>query len=59
MSYGFKSHLKVCNDCDWGIKSFGNYPIITANGVGYRYFMFDMTEEEGIELIKDLELIEL
>ena len=30
----FKSHSKVCNDCDEGIKSFGNFAIINANGDG-------------------------
>ena len=28
---GFKSHSKVCNSCDWGMTSFGNFAIITAN----------------------------
>ena len=56
---GFKSHSKVCNDCDWGIKSFTNFAIITANGVWYRVYMFDMTEEEVIEFIKYFEANEL
>ena len=25
---GFKSDLKICNECDWEIKSFGNFVII-------------------------------
>ena len=41
------------------MKSFGNFAIITANGVGYRFFMFDMTEEDVIEFIKDFEPDEL
>ena len=36
------------------MKSFGNFAVITANNVGYRFFMFDMTEDDGIEFIKDL-----
>ena len=55
---GFKSDSKICNDCYWGIKSFANFAIITANGVGYRFFMFDMTGVV-IEFIKDFEPNEL
>ena len=51
---GFKSDLKICNECDWGIKSFGNFAIITGDRVGYRFFMFDMTEEDVIEFLKIL-----
>ena len=49
---GFKSDSKIYNKCDWGIKSFGNFAIITANDFSYRFFMFDMTEEDVIEFIK-------
>ena len=52
---GFKSHSIVCNDCDYGIKFFENFAVITVNGVGYRYFMFDMTEEDVISLVKNFE----
>ena len=52
---GFKSDLKICNRCDWEIKSFREFPIITANDVGYRFLMFDMTEEDLIEFIKIFE----
>ena len=31
---GFKSDSKICNDCVWGIKSFGNFAIIHLDGVG-------------------------
>ena len=52
-SRGFKYHSKICNDCNWGIKSFK--PIMLVNGVGYRFFMFDMTLEDVIDFIKDFE----
>ena len=52
---GFKSDSKICNKCDWGIKSFGNFAIIHVNDFSYRFFMFDMTEEDVIEFIKDFE----
>ena len=48
-SGGFESHWKICNWCRWGIKSSENFAIITANAVGYRFFMFDMTEEDVIK----------
>ena len=51
----YKSDLKICNTCDWGIKSFGNFAIIHVNDFSYRFFMFDMTEEDAIEFIKDFE----
>ena len=51
----FKFHLKVCNGCDWGIKSFGNFTLITGNGVGYRLFMFEITEEDFIDFVKNIE----
>ena len=50
---GFKSHSKVCNNCYWWIKYFENFAIIT--GVGYRFFMFDMREDDVIEFIKNFE----
>ena len=52
---GFNSDSKICNRCDWGIKSFGNFAIITVNDFTYSFFMFDMTEEDVIEFIKDFE----
>ena len=52
---GFKPDSKIYNKCDWGIKSFGNFAIITANDFSYRFFMFDMTEEDVIEFIKYFE----
>ena len=52
---GFKSHSEICNGCEWGTKPFGNFAIVTANGVSYIFFMFDMTEEDVIEVIKDFE----
>ena len=52
---GFKSDSKVCNDGDWGIKSVGNFAIMYVNGFGYRFLMFDMTKEDVIEFIKDIE----
>ena len=55
---GFKSHSKVCNRCNWRLKSFWSFAIITANGVGYRFFMFDMTEDV-IGFVKDFEPDEL
>ena len=48
-SNGFKSHSKIYN-CDWE-----NFTIINSNGISYRFFMFDMTEEDVIELISDFE----
>ena len=35
---GFKSDLEICNGCDWGIKSLGNFVIILANEIGYNFF---------------------
>ena len=32
---GFKSDSKIYNKCDWGIKSFGHFAIITANDFSY------------------------
>ena len=58
-SNGFKSHSKVCNDCNWGIQAFRNFAVITLNDVGYRFFMFNMTEEYVIENTKDFEYNEL
>ena len=52
---GFKSHSEICNGCEWGTKPFGNFAIVTANGVSYIFFMFDMTEEDVIKVIKDFE----
>ena len=52
---GFNSDSKICNDCVWGIKSFGNFAIIHLDGVGYRFFLFNMTKEDVIEFIKDFE----
>ena len=52
---GFKSDSKICNRCDWGIKSFGNFAIIHVNDFSYRFFMFDMTKEDVNEFIKDFE----
>ena len=49
---GFKSHSKICNTCDWGIKSFGHFAIITVNDFSCRFFMFHMTEEDVIEFIR-------
>ena len=53
---GSKSDPKICNRFDWGIKSFGNFAIIHVNDFSYRCFMFDMTEKDVIEFIKDFEL---
>ena len=52
---GFKSDAKICNIYDWGRKSFGNFAIIHVNDFSYRLFMFDMTEEDVTEFIKDFE----
>ena len=52
---GFKSDSKICDRCDWGIKSFGNFAIIHVNEFRCRFFMFDVTEEDVIEFIKDFE----
>ena len=51
----FKSDSKICDRCDWGIKSFENLLIIHVNYFSYRYFIFDMTEEDVIKFIKDFE----
>ena len=37
------------------ISKIGHFAIITVNDVDYRLFMFDMTEEDVIEFIKDFE----
>ena len=52
---GFKSDSKSSNRCDCRIKYFGNFAVITVNDFSYRFFMFDMTEEDVIEFIKDFE----
>ena len=52
---GFKFDLKICNECNWVINFFGNFAIIYVNGIGYRFFMFDMAEEDVIELIELIE----
>ena len=54
-NHGFKSDSNICNDCDRGIKYFGNFAIIHVNGFGYRFFMFDITKEDVIEFIKSYE----
>ena len=41
------------------IAIFRNFAAITVNDVGYRFFMFNMTEEYVIENIKDFEYNEL
>ena len=51
---GFKSDSKICNRCDWGIKSFGNFAIKHVNDFSYRFFMFDMTEEDVTKFMKIL-----
>ena len=50
---GFKFDPKICNRCDWGIQSFGNFVIIYVHDLSYRFFMFDMTEKDVIEFIKN------
>ena len=52
---GIKSDSKTCNRCDWGMKSFGNFSTIHVNNFSYRFFMFDMTDEDVIEFINDFE----
>ena len=52
---GFKSDSSICNRCDWGMKSFGKFAIITENGVDYRFFKLDMTAEDVIDFIKDFD----
>ena len=52
---GFKSDSKVCSSCKWGIKSFGNFAIITVNDVDYRVFVLDMTEDEAMVILKNFE----
>ena len=42
-SKGFKYQPNICNDCDWGIKYFGNFAVKHVNDVGCRFVMFDMT----------------
>ena len=42
-----------------GIKSFGKFSIITATGVGYRFFILDVTEEDVIDFVKSFEPDEL
>ena len=51
----FKSDSKICIRCDWRIKPSGNVAIIHVNDFIYRFFMFDMTEEDVIKFIKDFE----
>ena len=51
----FKSDSEICNRCDWGIKSFGNFAIIHVNDFSYTFFIFETTEEDVIESIKDFE----
>ena len=56
---GFKSDSKVRNSCNWRIESFGNFAIITVNDVDCIIVMFDMTEDDVIDVIKDFEPNEL
>ena len=58
-SNGLKSYSRVCNYCDRGIKSNRNLAIINANGVDYRFFMFDVTKEDVIGFLKNFEPDEL
>ena len=51
----FKSDSTIWNDCDWGIKYFGNFAIMHVNSFAYRFFMFNMTKEDVVEFIKDFE----
>ena len=37
------------------MKSFRNFAIIHVNNFSYRFFIFDMTEEDVIEFMKDFE----
>ena len=53
--HGLKSHSKNRNRCDWEIKSFGTFAIIHVNNFRSRFFMFDLTEEDAIEFIKNFE----
>ena len=46
---GLKSDSKIWNRFHWGIQSFGNFAIRTANDFSYRFFMFEMTEQDVIE----------
>ena len=52
---GFKSDSTICNRYNWGIKSFGNFAIIHVNNFSDRFFKFNMTKEDVIEIIKDFE----
>ena len=52
---GFQSDSKICNRCNWGLKSVGNFAIIQINDFSYGFFMFDMNGEDVIEYIKDFE----
>ena len=52
---GFKPDSEICNKCDWEIKSFGNFAIIHVNDFSYTFFIFEMTEGDVIESIKDFE----
>ena len=56
---GLKSHSRACNYCDRVIKSNRSFAIINANGVDYRFFVFDVTEEDAIGFIKNFEPDEL
>ena len=52
---GFKSDSKMFSRCNWGIKSFKSFARINVNNFSYRFFMFEMTEEDMVEFIKGFE----
>ena len=51
----FKSDSKICNICDWRIRSLGNFAITHVIDFSYRFFMFGMTKKDVIEFIKYFE----
>ena len=54
---GFRSDSIVPNDCNSGITAFvlENFAVINVKGVGYRMFMFDITEYNVHNILGDFE----
>ena len=52
---GFEFDSKVCNYCNRGITAFKlkNLATVFVRGIGYKVFMFDMTEDDVDNILGD------
>ena len=57
----FRFDSKVCNYCNRGITAFKlkTPAIVDVRGIGYRVFMFDMTEDDVHNILGNFESNEL